>query len=152
MESLIIFGAQYLYLVIVAIALGFVFRLPKEQAQRFVTFALLALPLTYIVAKLTSLGFYNPRPFVVEDLVPLISHAPDNGFPSDHTLLSSAIAAVVWCFHRSLGSLLLAVAFLVGMARVLAGVHHVSDVLGSILIATIVTAVTKRYLLPYFFK
>lgn len=147
MDFLIIFGAKYLYLAIVIAALWYVYTQRSEQRFRIILAACLALPLTYVVAKLMSSFYYDPRPFVVGNFTPLLPHAPDNGFPSDHTLLSAAVAAVIFFFHRKLGMVLFVIAFLVGMARVVAGIHHLVDILGSIVIAFLVTAFFVKYLL-----
>lgn len=160
MDVLIIFGAKYLYLAIVIAALWYVWKQPKEMRFRIILAACFALPLTYVVAKLMSSLYYDPRPFVVGNFTPLLPHAPDNGFPSDHTLLSAAVAAVIFFFDRKLGIVLFAIAFLVGMARVVAGIHHFVDILGSIIIAFLVTAffvkyllnTTHRYFAPFFLK
>ena len=98
-------------------------------------FAVLLLPLSYIAAKIISHFYFDPRPFVVGNFTPLIPHAADNGFPSDHTLLGAAIAFAIFRFNKKLGLLLLFFAILVGFSRVLAGVHHASDIAGSIVIA-----------------
>lgn len=148
MSSLIIFGAQYLYLVIVIGALWYIFLQKKEMRLKIVVCAMIALPLSYVIAKAMSLLYYDPRPFVVGQFVPLLPHAPDNGFPSDHTLLSSAVAAVIFFFHRKTGLILFVVTFLVGTARVLAGIHHFVDILGSIVIATVVTFIVFKYISP----
>lgn len=148
MNSLIIFGAQYLYLVIVALAIWYVVRQPKDKRWRILLCAVIALPLAYVTAKILSTFYYDPRPFVVGNFLPLLPHAPDNGFPSDHTLLSGAIAAVIFFFHRKLGLVLFAIAVLVGVSRVLAGIHHVVDIVGSLVIALAVTYVVFKYLLP----
>jgi undecaprenyl-diphosphatase len=59
----------------------------------------------------------------------------DSSFPSDHTLVGSALAApLVWRRWR-LGLPLLVVALLAGMARVAAGVHWPSDIIGTALVA-----------------
>lgn len=148
MSSLIIFGAQYLYLVIVIGAFGYLLTQPRERRWRMALLAVLALPLTYVVAKIMSTLYYDPRPFVVGHFLPLLPHAPDNGFPSDHTLLSAAVAAVVFFFNRTLGALLLVIAFLVGVARVFAGIHHLTDIVGSLVIAASVTMLVWRFVFP----
>lgn len=148
METLIIFGAQYSYLVIVIASLAYILCQPKELRWKIIVCAAIALPLAYIVAKILSQLYYDPRPFVVGNFQPLLPHAADNGFPSDHTLLSSAIAAVVFFFNRKLGMTLLAIAFLVGASRVYAGIHHFVDIFGSMAIAMVVTYGIFRYVLP----
>lgn len=148
MDSLIIFGAEYLYLAIVFAALAYIFRQPKELRWKIALCAVIALPLTYIVAKIASAFYYDPRPFVVGQFAPLLPHAADNGFPSDHALLSSAVAAVIFSFHRKLGLLLFMVAFLVGASRVFAGIHHFTDIFGSMIIAIITTYVVIEYIFP----
>jgi len=81
----------------------------------------------------------SPRPFVVQPVKPLVPSDTDNGFPSDHTLLSMAVAGVVVAYRRKWGIALLLLAALVGTARVLAHVHHPIDVIGSAVIALTVT-------------
>ncbi len=148
MDNLIIFGAKYLYLVIVIAALAYVFRQPRELRWRIIVCAVIALPLTYIAAKIAGYFYYDPRPFVVGQFTPLLPHAADNGFPSDHALFGSAIAAVIFLFHRRFGLLLFAVAFLVGVSRVFAGVHHFTDIFGSMAIAAAATYAVYKYLFP----
>ena len=75
----------------------------------------------------------SPRPFVVDHVPPLIPVATENGFRSDHTLLAMAVADVVFAFRRRAGSVLFALAALVGLGRVAAHVHHPIDVVGSAL-------------------
>lgn len=148
MDSIIIFGAKYLYLVVVILALFYLLILPKKESSRVIVAALIALPLSYLVAKGLSALYYDPRPFVVGQFVPLIPHAPDNGFPSDHTLFVSAIAAVIFAFERRLGLALFVVAALVGWSRVGAGVHHLTDIVGSMIIASVVTWGVVRFVFP----
>jgi undecaprenyl-diphosphatase len=87
---------------------------------------------------LVSRFYFDPRPFVQGNFTPLLPHAADNGFPSDHTLLAAAIAFATFHFNKKLGLFLLLLAILVGVARILAGVHHVADIAGSIIITGLV--------------
>jgi undecaprenyl-diphosphatase len=147
-NELIIFGAKYLLIVIIAIALLYFLKQPRSEQKRLIIFSVICLPLIYLTAKILSLFYYNPRPFVSGGLIPLVSHNPDNGFTSDHTLLAGAISAVIFYFNRKTGMFLLALALLVGIARVMAGVHHLIDIAGSISIAFIVSFCAYRFLLP----
>lgn len=152
MNDIIIFGARRLTSVMILIALVFFLKLSREKQKEVVVFALITLPLIYLTAKISSLFYCNPRPFVVENFVPLIAHADNNGFPSDHTLLSGAVAAVVWFFNKKVGAFLFALAFLVGFSRVAAGVHHTVDIVGSIAIASAVSFLVYKFVLPFVLK
>jgi undecaprenyl-diphosphatase len=135
MDNLFIFGAEKLFLLSPVIALYFFYKLPRESQKQVVIFAFFSLPLAYILAAGAREVFYNPRPFVVGGFAPLIYHAPDNGFPSDHVLLLAAIASIITLFNRRFAISLWAITILVGISRMYAGVHHLIDVAGSILIA-----------------
>ena len=141
MDTLIIFGAKYLYLVGLAIFVIYFFRLPKEQRGRAFIFSLIDLPIVYVTSLIAGYLYNNPRPFVSEHITPLISHVADNGFPSDHTLSVAALASILYCYNRALGFVVFAVAILIGVSRVFAGIHHWVDIVGSFGIAVAVTAI-----------
>ena len=147
-KQFILFGAQYLYLAIAVLSGIFIYSRPKELRLKLFLSLIIAFPLTYLVAKTGSVFFESPRPFVLSGIPPLFPHAADNGFPSDHTLLSAACAALVLWSGKRLGIVLMGMAFLVGYARVLAGVHHLVDIVGSVVIATGVAWVVWRYVVP----
>lgn len=104
------------------------------------TFVGLSLILSFALSRIAGALYYNPRPFVVNGTEPLIPHAPDNGFPSDHTLLFAALAAIAWHFDKRVSVGLWIAAVGVGAYRVYASVHHPLDILGSIGIALIGTS------------
>lgn len=101
----------------------------------FIVYGMLATIITYLLSRFASLLFYNPRPFVVSKTIPLIQHAANNGFPSDHTLLSALVAFVVFRYSKLWGSILLVLTLLVGTSRIVAKVHSPLDVIGAIAIA-----------------
>lgn len=148
MENLIIFGARYLTGVMIAIAVIYFLKQSRKRKIEMIVFAIITLPAIYLASRIASLLYFNPRPFVVENFVPLVEHANNNGFPSDHTLLSVAVAMVIFFYNKKLGGMLLFLALLVGTARVLAGVHHTLDITGSFLIATVVASLFHEFILP----
>jgi undecaprenyl-diphosphatase len=135
LNTIIIFAAQYLLFIIILIAVVFWATLPKAQKVSFIVYGTLATIITYLLSRLASMVFYNPRPFVISKAVPLIQHAADNGFPSDHTLLSALVAFVVFRYSKLWGSILLVLTLLVGGSRIVAKVHSPLDVIGAIAIA-----------------
>jgi undecaprenyl-diphosphatase len=137
MIHLIIFGAEYLYLVIIAIAVIYFFTQPRLRQKNIAIFCLFALPLIYIGLKISASLYFNPRPFVVGHFVPLVAHASDNGFPSDHALLTSAISSVIFFFNKKISAGLWLLTILVGISRVMAGLHHSIDIVGAVAISII---------------
>lgn len=137
MDSLIIFGARYLFLIPVAIWIVFFFKQNREVRKKLVWFSAFALPLTYALGLLARGLWFNTRPFVEKGIEPLIAHVADNGFPSDHILLLASLALIMMYFDRKLSIVLWIIVVLVGSSRILAQVHHFVDIFGSIVIALI---------------
>jgi len=146
---IIIFGAKYLVFVILILATIYFFKQDNFNKKKIFIFSLISLPLIFIIAKIASHFYFNPRPFVVGNFTPLIPHAPDNGFPSDHTLLSSAVAMIIFYFNKKIGLLLLFLAILVGASRVLANIHHPLDIIGSLLIPILSTLLVNYFVVRY---
>ncbi len=142
MELIIIFTASYLILISVAIYVYYIFYLSRHDIHRLrelVIMSIIAFTLSWTIAKTSGLIVHDPRPFVLEQVQPLVHVSTDNGFPSDHTLIAMAIGALVLVFNKKLGALLIFIAVLVGAGRVLSLAHHPLDVLGSIVIAAFST-------------
>lgn len=139
LSSFAIFGANYLHLLIIIIAVIQYFLISKTKRQQLTMLAIIALPIMFIVLKLIALLYYDPRPFVVGHFTPLIPHNPDNGFPSDHAILTGAISALIFTVNKKTGIVLWILTFLVAFSRVYVGVHHTIDVVASMAIAITVT-------------
>jgi len=104
--------------------------------------------ISVIVGQAIAYFYFDPRPFVTGHFQPLIPHVADNGFPSDHTLLSAVIAATLTTVSVPVGIILWVITGIVAVARVSAGLHHPIDVIGSICIAAVVTMAAQRGLRP----
>jgi len=152
LDRLAVVGANYLYLVQLLVALVFFLREPRARQVEMFAFGLVFFPLVLLVAEGVGLVYYDPRPFMVGHFAPLIPHTPDNGFPSDHALLTSAVATLFLYFEVPAGLLLWLLALLVGGARVYAGLHHAIDVLGafacSLGLSPLAYLASRRWLAP----
>ena len=137
MDLLSVLIAKYLLFLPIVIGGLYFLRQPLGTKKQMLIFGAIAVPLIGLIALLGGHIYNDPRPFVVGNFTPLIPHVPDNGFPSDHTLLVSAIAAILYFFSRRLGVVLGVVAILIGMSRVYVGLHHPIDVLGSMVISVV---------------
>jgi undecaprenyl-diphosphatase len=142
-NSIIIFVAKYFLFLSVAIVAVYWLRTSRSMkiklGWQLVVGGAIALALSAIASHL----YYDTRPFVSQHLVPLIAHAPDNGFPSDHALFTSFLGFTMLLYSRRVGALLLLIALLVGAARVAAHIHHPIDIVGSFVIAAIAVALTQ---------
>jgi undecaprenyl-diphosphatase len=132
-EFVVVIASYAAYLIPLAAAWAW-WRSPRASKVPFAAVGALTIALAVLALALASLAWTDPRPFVVDGQTPLIPHAPDNGFPSDHTTLGAAIAAALLPWRRRLAGGLLLLAAGVGAARVAAHVHHVPDVVGGMLI------------------
>lgn len=143
MNSLIVFVAKYFFAIsVVTVALYWI--KAKRQVKLDLGWQLvLGGILAVLLAKLGAHLYYDPRPFVSHHTKPLIPHAPDNGFPSDHALLTSFLGFVMLKYSRGLGLFLLLIAVLVGAARVAAHIHSPIDIVGSFVFAALAVFVTQ---------
>lgn len=159
--GLTIFAATYLVFIEAAVALGAVgfalYRQPRPEVLRW----LIAAGATGVMAEVfTQIGgalYTDPRPFAVEHFHPLIPHAADNGFPSDHALLAAFLVVCVVLVRLWVAvPVVAALGVLVDWARVGAGIHHPVDVIGSAVfvavgavIAVIVTPFVFDWVTPH---
>tara|TARA_B100000508_G_scaffold4874_3_gene3879 strand:+ start:812 stop:1267 length:456 start_codon:yes stop_codon:yes gene_type:complete len=142
MDWFIVFLATKLHVAIVLAAFAVFIYASRKQKVEFIKVSLITLPLAFIVSRIANFLIENPRPFVDGHMIALIEHAPDNGFPSEHTLLAVTVGTIVYTENRLAGSVLIMLGVLVGTGRVLAGVHHTIDILGSTAIAFAATYLT----------
>ena len=135
MDELVKIVAKYFLVLSVLGAAVVLYRMPKTERLRFVILLAAGGIVALAFAKLGSMLYDNPRPFVQGHFTPLLPHAADNGFPSDHTLLAAFLAWASLTKSRKIGAALLVVALLVGLARLQAGVHHAVDIAGSFVLS-----------------
>jgi len=140
-NSLIVFVAKYfLYISVVIVGVYWLRANTNDKfslAWKLVAGGILALAM----ARVSAHFYYDTRPFVTEHIKPLFAHAPDNGFPSDHALLTSFLGFTLLAYSRRVAAVLLLIALLVGVARVAAHVHSPIDIIGSFVFAGVSAAI-----------
>lgn len=137
MNHLIVFVAKYfLFISVLAVA---IYWLKLQQHKKLVLAVQLVVGgvIALLLAKIGAHFYYDTRPFVSHHIKPLFAHGADNGFPSDHALLTSFLGFTMLFYSRRLGIFLLAVAVAVGAARVAAHIHSPIDIVGSFVFAAI---------------
>ncbi len=150
MHEIVILIAKYLIVASVALAAYCFWKTPAASKKRFLAEAIVGAIFALVLAKVGGKLFHNPRPFVVGHFTPYFAHGADNGFPSDHTLLTSFLGFLVLRYNKMYGYVLLAFAALVGLARIIAGVHHLIDIVGAFACAALglwfATIIVRRFI------
>lgn len=136
MDYFIIFSAQYLIVIVLLGALIPLFFMNWSERKSYCVTGLIGGVIALVLIKIVSGLYFDPRPFT-HGVPALISHVADNGFPSDHTTLSIFATTLVVLVRPKLGAGLFVLALLVGVSRVLAGVHSPIDILAGVVIGTI---------------
>jgi membrane-associated phospholipid phosphatase len=135
MDDLITFIAKYFILIPLLATAYLFFKLKGDKRKEMLVVLFGICLLSIIFAKIGAHLFNDPRPYINDGTAPLFPHSGDsNGFPSDHTLLSGALAFTALYSSKKIGIFLLAIAALIGWARVAAHVHHTADIIGSFVI------------------
>jgi len=95
-----------------------------------------------------KISFTVARPFIqFPDIVPLFLYGGEgyNSFLSGHATLFAALAIAIYLHHKKVGFIFIFFAIVIGIARVIAGVHFPIDVLVGWLLGGLVSWITYRY-------
>lgn len=148
MTQLVIFCAQDLFLLVLLVGAGVFWKVSASNRRTLFLRGLVVLVLGVILAQGGGALWQDPRPFVVHHTRPLIAHAPDNGFPSDHALLTFGCAFLLLPFSRRAAGIAGVLALLVGIARVASGLHWPVDIIASVVFAAVANAIAFALVRP----
>lgn len=137
MHIILLFFAKYLFLIVGLAAFVYWLRVSKQEKIRLIVFGSVAAIVTIALVKIGAALFYDPRPFVNHHVIPLYPHGADNGFPSDHTVLTAFIAMTIFSSSKLLGIVLLVMSILIGLSRIVGHIHSPIDIVGSLVFALI---------------
>jgi len=90
-----------------------------------------------IIANVIDNLLQSPRPFAALGIEALISHADVNSFPSGHMASLIPIALTLFVVRKRSGIWALIATLIIGLARVITGVHWPSDILGGIAVGIV---------------
>lgn len=93
---------------------------------------------------------FRARPFLTIGTLPLIQVSlTDQSFPSVHATIAFLIAGVFYAIDNRKGIFFFFVAFLIALARVVAGVHFFSDVVVGALLGIFAGWIMKKWFIDY---
>lgn len=118
------------------------------QRVSVVVWAALAPLVALAIAQPINHVVQRQRPFVTLHLHPLVPHAADYGFPSDHATAVGAIAAGLWLVNKWLGGIATLLALILAFSRVYIGVHYPGDVAGGLALGAVVAVLGLFLVVP----
>ena len=86
------------------------------------------------LASVLKLVIHTPRPFVALSGVHALIPETGFAFPSGHATFFMALAVGIFMSHRKAGIFFIIAAVLIGVARIIAGVHFPIDILGGFIL------------------
>ncbi len=149
-DFFIVLAAQYLPYAVVVAALFFFFT-RKPARMRLWTLFVVTLTIILsrgIVTELIRFFYSRSRPHIALGFDPLVQ-ASTSSFPSGHAVLFFALASVIYVFDKGWGRWFWGFAVVNTLARIVAGVHWPTDIVGGLIVAIIsfyvIRALTKKY-------
>ncbi len=148
-DKLIIFLAVYFPYLIIFLAIVFLLFhhevlysknpfLEFKRKWKEIILVFLSSGLAWGLADFLKFIFHTPRPFVLFNNVHALFVETWYAFPSGHATFYCALAFSIYFCHKKVGYFFLVSAFLIGMARVIGGVHFPIDILGGYILGFII--------------
>jgi membrane-associated phospholipid phosphatase len=140
-DKLIVFFAQtfpYLVILLAAIFLFFhheIFSAEKpfkalRQKWREIVLVFFSGALAWCLAQVLKFLVHTPRPFEALSNVHNLINETGYSFPSGHATFFMALALAIFFSHKKAGYRFMFFALLIGLARIIAGIHFPVDILG----------------------
>ncbi len=150
-DWLIVAVAEYLPWGVVAVVLYYAYRAWQKKLKSEVWGYVLAFASGGIARGITEIirfYYHHPRPSLVLDILSLFPEL-SYSFPSAHAVFLFGLSMGVYLTNKKLGRILLITAAIVGISRIIAGVHWPSDIfigaLLGILTAWVVFKIAKCF-------
>lgn len=117
----------------------------READQKAVVYTIVALLVASAFVKGLNLAFFRLRPFTEHDVRLLFYHPSDSSLPSNSATIAFifSVGALQRC--RSLGFLGVGMGVILGLSRVIGGVHYPLDIVAGALIGTGAVLAVFRY-------
>lgn len=154
-DQVVTFVAVYFIYIVIVLAITFLlfhhdfsfsWSPIRESINKFKEFILLFLSagLAWVLAnKVLKVLIHTPRPFDVFPEVQSLFAETGYAFPSGHTSVAAAVAFALFLNHRKTGYVFIFLALVIGIARIISGVHFPIDILGGFVVGALVALICR---------
>lgn len=162
-QAFIFFADLFPYVVVILAGLFLLFHLPAQagheifqaespfqvflEKKKEILLVFFSSFLAYFSSEILKYLFHTARPFLVLPNVQALITESSNAFPSGHSAFFSALAFSIFFLHKKAGYVFMFFAFLIGIARIVVGVHFPIDILGGFILGA-----TISYFVAFFTK
>jgi undecaprenyl-diphosphatase len=140
-DLFVVFFASYFQYILVAVFIVLLLTSKYSNWKRFnILFvsALAAVIARLVLAELIRLFFYRARPFLAYHNIYALLTDYESSFPSGHTIFFFAFSMVIYKYNRKWGWFFFIASLPICIARVIAGVHYPSDIIGGMILGLLV--------------
>lgn len=141
LDSVIVFFASYLAYILGLsfFALVYFSKYPvREKWEIFWVTSIASIVSRFGVAEVIRLFYHRPRPFAALPNVHQLLTDSAWSFPSGHSTFFFAMATALYLYNKKWGTWFFVTTILITTARVIAGVHYPSDIIGGAVIGVLV--------------
>jgi undecaprenyl-diphosphatase len=117
----------------------------RRRYQRGILFGIIGLLIVNSFIRGLQVFYFRPRPFATEAVKLLFYRPSVSSFPSVPVASMFCYVTGIWPANRRASALMLAFAVAFALARVVAGVHYPSDIVGGALLGIIGTWLPMRH-------
>ena len=141
-DDTVVFLAVYFPFVVVVAALIFMFFYKKSFWNTFWVF--FTAGVAWGVAHVLKAVIGTARPFDSLPEVTSLFTQTSNAFPSGHTTFFTALGFAIFFLYKKAGYAFIVLALVIGLARVMAGVHFPIDILGGFVLGVLIAIVMEK--------
>jgi undecaprenyl-diphosphatase len=141
-DEVIVFFAVYLPFLVAVGAFIYLFIYKKSFWNTFYVF--FSAGASWLASKVLKILINTPRPFDSLPDVSALFPQTSNAFPSGHAAFFGALACAVFFLNKKAGYIFILCAVLIGLARIMAGVHFPVDILGGFTLGILAAFMIKK--------
>ncbi|MEK7088548.1 MAG: phosphatase PAP2 family protein [Patescibacteria group bacterium] len=141
-DKLVVFFADTFPYIVILFAVIYLFFYKKDWKDFFIIF--ISSGFAWLLSYIFKFLFHTGRPFDIFPKVISLFNESGYAFPSGHATFFMALAVALFFLDKKVGYIFIFFAFLIGIARIIAGIHFPIDILGGFIIGFVIAYFLKN--------